>query len=112
MLKILKKQNIVRQLSSCINKKYNGFHVILIEYSKKLRKKFKPIDIIYKPVKSPEKKIQCYNSEDISKSYRNSCADAKKLLHGIAFECYYCGEFFERADKQKDTLKIVLVFPE
>ena len=45
------------QLSSCIKKKYNGFYVILIEYSKKLRNKFKPIDIIYKSVKSLEKKI-------------------------------------------------------
>ena len=33
----------------------NGFHVISIKYSKKLRKKIKPINIIYKPVKSPEK---------------------------------------------------------
>ena len=28
------KENIVRQLSSCINKKYNGFHVISTEHSK------------------------------------------------------------------------------
>ena len=34
-----RKKNIVRQLSSCINQKYNGFHVISIEYNKKLRKK-------------------------------------------------------------------------
>ena len=33
----------------------NGFHVISIKYIKKLRKKIKPINIIYKPVKSPEK---------------------------------------------------------
>ena len=45
--------------------KYNDFFVKWIEYSKKLRKKFKPIDIIYKPVKSPGKKIQCYYSQDI-----------------------------------------------
>ena len=51
-LKNPKKQTIVRQLSSCINEKYNGFHMISIEYSKKLRKKFELIDIIYKPVKS------------------------------------------------------------
>ena len=38
-LKNPKKQNIVRQLSSCINEKYNGFYVISVEYSKKLRKK-------------------------------------------------------------------------
>ena len=92
---------IVRQLSNCINKKYNGFHVISIEYSKKLRKRFKPIDIIYKPVKSPEKQIQCYYPQDISKSYRNSCGNGEKLSHRFAFECYYCGKFFARADKQK-----------
>ena len=38
---------------------------------------------------------------DISKSHRNSCRDAKKLSQGFAFECYYCGKFFARADKQK-----------
>ena len=54
-LKNPKKQNIVRHLFSCINEKYNDFHVIFIEYSKKLRKKFKPVDIIYKPLKSLEK---------------------------------------------------------
>ena len=92
-LKNPKNQNIARQLSSCLNEKYNGFHIILIEYSKKLRKKFKPIDIIYKPIKLPEKKIQCYYSQNKSKSYRNSCGDSKKLSHGFAFECYYRGKF-------------------
>ena len=75
--------------------------MISIKYSKKLRKKVKTIDIVYKPVKWPEKQIQCYYSQDISKSYRNSCGDSEKLLHGFAFECYYCGKFFARADKQK-----------
>ena len=38
-LKNPKKQNIVRQLSSFINEKYNGFHLISIEYNKKIRTK-------------------------------------------------------------------------
>ena len=45
--------------------KNNGFHVISTEYSKKLRKKLKPIDIIYKPVKSPHKQIHFYYFQDI-----------------------------------------------
>ena len=64
-LKNPKKQNIVRHLSSCINEKYNGLHVISIEYSKKLRTKFKPINIIYKPIKSPEKEVLCFSKNDI-----------------------------------------------
>ena len=38
-LKNPNKQSIARQLSSCINEKYNGFHVISIKYNKKLREK-------------------------------------------------------------------------
>ena len=68
--------------------------MISIEYSKKPRKKFKPIDIIYKLVKPPGKEIQCYYSQEISKSYRHSCEDDEKLSHGFAFECYYRGKGF------------------
>ena len=64
-LKNPKKQNIVRQLSSCVNEKYNCFHVISIKYSKRLRKNLKPIDIIYKPIKSLKGNIQCYYSSNI-----------------------------------------------
>ena len=39
---------------SCIIEKYNGFQVISIEYARKQRKNFTPIDIIYSPTKHPE----------------------------------------------------------
>ena len=42
-LKSPKKQTIVRQLSSCVNQKFNGFDIVSIEHGRKLRKKFKPI---------------------------------------------------------------------
>ena len=47
------------------------------------------------------KQIQCYCSQDISKSNRNSCRNAKKISHQFAFECYYCGKFIATANKQK-----------
>ena len=56
-LKKSKKQSIVRQLSSCITEKYNGFSNNCYRIrKKKTRKNFKRIDIIYKPTKNPEKK--------------------------------------------------------
>ena len=57
-----KKQNIVRQTSSCLSEKYNGFQIIFIEYARKQRKNFKPIDIIYKPTKYIEIEPLCYYS--------------------------------------------------
>ena len=54
-----KRQNIVRQLSSCLMEKYNGFQVISIEYARKQRKKVKPFNIIYKPTKHIEIEPLC-----------------------------------------------------
>ena len=54
------KQKIVRQLSSCLIEKYSGFTQISIEYRKKQRKLFKPIDIIYKPTKHIEIEPLCF----------------------------------------------------
>ena len=55
IIRELKKTNFIRQLSSCINEKYNGYQTISIEYARKERKKFKQIDITYKLTKNPEK---------------------------------------------------------
>ena len=35
------------------------------------------------------------------RAYRSSCSQGEKLQHGFAFECYFCGKCFARADKQK-----------
>ena len=84
-LKNPKKQNVVRQLSSSIHEKFNGFNIISIEYSTKLRKKFKPIDIIYNPVKKSDVEIKCYVLQDISRANRNTCNKGEKLWHDFAY---------------------------
>ena len=40
-------KTILRELSSCVIKKLNGFNIVRVEFSKKLRQTFRPIDIIY-----------------------------------------------------------------
>ena len=63
------KKKIVRQLSSCLIEKYSGFRLISIKHEERQRKKFKPIDIIYKPTKSIEIEPLFVFSDDISKTY-------------------------------------------
>ena len=97
-------QKIVRQLSSCLIEKYNGFTIISIEYQKKQRKNFKALDIIYKPTKHVEIEPLCYFSEDISKAYSSfySKGDKKGLTRGHrVHQCYYCNHFFISEIKQK-----------
>ena len=62
-------QKIVKQLSSCITERFNGFTIIRSEYAKKVRREFSPIDIIYKPSKNIEIEPLCYYSSDISLAY-------------------------------------------
>ena len=81
------------------NRKVYGFQTIVIEFTRKTRKNFKPIDIIH----NPAKKTLCYYSSDISKAYYNthSIHDSDKLKHGFAYECYYCSKCFTRPDRHK-----------
>ena len=87
-LKRSKQRHIIRHLSSYVCENFDVFHVVCVEYIKKARKKFRPIDIIYKPVRQIEKKILCFESKDMSRAYRSSCSQGEKLSHGFAFECH------------------------
>ena len=94
-----KKQNIVRQSSSCLMEKYNGFQVISIEYARKQRKGFKPINIIYKQTKRIEIELLCYFSDDISKAYTNLYSKPNQFRR--AHKCY---KSFNRADKHQNHI--------
>ena len=71
-------QNLVRQLSSCLVGKYSAFTQICLEYKKKQKKLFKPIDIIYKPAKHIEIEPLCFFSNDLSKAYSSSYSLGEK----------------------------------
>ena len=89
IIKEPKKTNFVRQLLSCIIEKYNGYQTISNEFERKQRKNFKPIDIIYKLTKNPEKRPLCYFTPDISKAYLNLYSSGNKIKNQYcACQCY------------------------
>ena len=45
---------------SCVIKKFQGFNIVQVEFSKKLRQPFCPINIIYKPVKTCDDIVDCF----------------------------------------------------
>ena len=101
-MKKTKKQNIIRQISSCLTEKYSGFQAISIEYERKQRRKFKLLNIIYKPTKRIEIEPLCYFSDNISKAYKCFYSSPKKNKCAVmSFECYYCNKFFIREDRHK-----------
>ena len=54
-MKIMKKKEIIRKVSSCIKEKFNGFTFAQINLAKNQKQDFIPINIIYKPVKNKMK---------------------------------------------------------
>ena len=97
-------QKIVKQLSSCLTEKFNGFTIIRSEYEKKIRRNFEPIDIIYKPTKDITIEPLCYFSTDITFAY-SACYEKKdnrkksstqlQLTRSSKVQsCHYCNHFF------------------
>ena len=87
------KKNVVRDLSSCITEKYNGFHIVRLEFAKKLTQKFVPINIIYKPIRKCKEIISCYFSSKLNLAFRSIFSENSKTRHGTTFQCYYCSNW-------------------
>ena len=100
LLKKTEKQNQIKQLSSCLVEKYNRFQVFKVDFSKKERQKFEPVNIIYFPTKYPTILPQCYYTKDISKAYTSLYSQGIRTKRAYAvYECYYCRKIFTRKDK-------------
>ena len=102
-----RKKNIVREICSCVIEKFNGFHVVRIDFEQKLRKDFLPIDIVYKPIKKEDEIIDCFFTDKIHLAYRttyNNDQKTGKIRHGYAFRCHYCSYYFTRLDRYQKHL--------
>ena len=112
IIKEPKKTNFVRQLSSCINEKYNGYQTISAEYARRERKNVEQIDIIYKPTKNTEKIPLCYFTPNISKAYHNLYSTGNKIKQQCCtYQCYYYNKFFTREERQKRHTESCLGVP-
>ena len=88
------KSQIVRNLSSSVIQKYNGYQVVKIETKYDIKQLFEPIDIVYSPVQNFTDTIDCYFTQKIHVTYGCEYSKGKKgieILH--AFECYFCNKF-------------------
>ena len=93
------RKNIIRDLSSCIIEKFNGFNIVGIEFERKLRQKMSPIDIIYKPVKKEDEIIKCFFTSQINLAYISTFSENQKIKHSAAYQCYFCSNYYGRKDK-------------
>ena len=84
------------EVSACIIERFNGFQIVRLEYDNEIRKEFKPIDIIYKPVIKLNAIINCFFTDRLHLAYKavyNEKAIWQKTRTSSAFQCYFCGKF-------------------
>ena len=93
------RKNVIRELSSCIFEKFNGFNIVRLEFNRKLRQKMSLIDIIYKRVKNETENIKCFFSKRINMAYRLTFNENKKIRHRTAFQCYFYSNYYGRKKK-------------
>ena len=92
-----------RELSACIIERFNGFQIVRLEFDNEIRKDFKPINIIYKPVIKLNSIIDCFFTTQLHLAFKavyNETSNWKKIKSCCAFECYFCGKFFVRKAKR------------
>ena len=58
-----------RDLSACVEERFNSFHLVRKPVENEMRQNFKPIDIVCKPVRKVNEIIQCYVSHTMRNAY-------------------------------------------
>ena len=91
-----RKKNVIRDLSFRIIEKFIGFNIVRLELDKELRREMSPIDILYKPVKKHTDNIECFFSREINLAFRFTFSEGEKMIHGTAFQSFYCSKYFGR----------------
>ena len=64
-----------------------------------MRQPFCPIDIIYKPIKKSDDKINCYFSEKLNIAFCANFNEGSKIKHCSAWQCYFCSNYYARKKK-------------
>ena len=96
-------QKIVKQLSSCLIEKFNGFSIVRLDYEKKVTQKFEPVDIICKPTKDIEIELLCYYSTNIELAYSAYYTKNSKNIRSFKVQsCHYCNHYFVHNKKKFD----------
>ena len=93
------KKTVMRDLSSCVIEKFNGFNIIRVEFSETIRQTYRPIDIIYNPMRKPDEIINYYFSERLNLSFRASYSGGTKIKHCTGWQCYFCSNYYARKEK-------------
>lgn len=97
------KNEVTRNLSVCIDEKFNGYETIRNYLTRKERIDFQPIDIVYEPCFDETTPVICNFTPKIFtvyKSYVGRFERAKENIRKkIVRQCHYCQNYFAKNEE-------------
>ena len=88
------KNEVKRELSSCVEERFHGFHVVRHLFGKEEKRKLLPLDIVYKHIKRLDQNIECYFTNEIRSAYRALVHRGKLRFNSMTAKQWYpCNAF-------------------
>ena len=98
------KNEPMRELPTCVIRKFNGYEMLKKDLEKKERTHHDPIDIVYEPTFDPNTPVFCYFCPEIQKAYRAYIERSQKVTRYISSmtvrQCHHCKFFLENLKKE------------
>ena len=93
------KKTVLRELSNCVTEKFNRFNIDCVEFSKKLMQSFRPINIIYKPVKKCDHIVDCIFSKKLILIFKLLYSEGQIIQRSAAWQCHFFLNLYAEQDK-------------
>ena len=89
--KVRDKNEVQKEVSFCIEQRYNGFHVTGHVCEKNCQIDFMSVGIVYEPVKRMDEIIECYFTYEINEAFILRFQHSKNgsIRSATGFVCYY-----------------------
>ena len=101
--KVQGKNEVTRNLSSCVLEKFNGYETIRSDISNKKKLDFMPINIVYESSFDEEKPVFCNFTDEIHTTYRRYVGrfdkGKERVSYRIVRQCCYCRYFLAKNEE-------------
>ena len=89
------KNEVHRELSTCIESRFNGIEIVKVVMSSEKRVMFKPLDIVYKPISAADQNFDCFIADSVRLFYRALIRRGKNSTESMTTEqCFACNKLF------------------
>ena len=101
--KVQGKNEVIRNLSSSVLEKFNGYEMIRNNLRSEERAELIPINVVYEPIYDETVPVPCYFTNEIHLAYRSYVGTFNKgnehIIHRTVCQCCFCQKVFAKNEE-------------